>query len=233
MEKFENGIFEYSDPKKTPSLVEIENAYRRAKTGGAEKFAVVINGEYFGYNPQKRGIFKLPKGEYQVFPENTPLLREKESPVDSEDGGLSALTIDEDDKGELETVELPEIVSAATEETAEIEETPVEVENEPVSDETTESNVEPTEEETDEDGATEGVEQQSVGDVFEELGIRERTEAEKAEHVTGIIAENVTLKKRVEELEGMNRLLASECGRNRKVVEIVLEMNAKIIAALK
>ena len=36
MEKFENGIFEYSDAKKVPSLVEIENAYRRARVNGAE-----------------------------------------------------------------------------------------------------------------------------------------------------------------------------------------------------
>lgn len=67
MDKIENGIFEYSDPKKIPSLVEIENAHRRARVAGAEKFAVLINGEYFGYNPQKRGIYKLNAGEYQAL----------------------------------------------------------------------------------------------------------------------------------------------------------------------
>lgn len=82
MDKIENGIFTYSDTKKIPSLVEIENAHRRATGIGAEKFAVIIDGEYFGYNPQKRGIYRLKEGEYQVLENNVELAKERDVGTD-------------------------------------------------------------------------------------------------------------------------------------------------------
>lgn len=113
MEKFENGIFEYSDAKKVPSLVEIENAYRRARVNGADKFAVVINDEYFGYNPQKRGIYKLNDGEYQSLNAVAPAQGEQAaaevetSPV-NENAPTRDWIIGVDEKAEQEHFVAPE-----------------------------------------------------------------------------------------------------------------------------
>lgn len=113
MEKFENGIFEYSDTKKVPSLVEIENAYRRARVNGAEKFAVIINGEYFGYNPQKRGIYKLNDGEYQILNAVAPAQGEQaaaevEISPESWEAAKRAWIIGVDEKAEQEHFVAPE-----------------------------------------------------------------------------------------------------------------------------
>lgn len=204
MEKIENGIFEYSDPIKIPSLVEIENAHRRALAKGADKFAVVIGGEGFGYNPQKRGIFKLPKGEYQLLTSAPAPAAPVEQPAPVEDVPAAPEDIPET-AGEDEKTE-----------------TPVEAVNEPVSDETVRAENEPS----DTKNAVCDAETAVIAAIKETIGQYKETIARYADRC-------LAYEKRIKELEEQNAAILSGCVENKKAAETAREMCAKMLELFK
>lgn len=224
MVKFNEGIYEYSNEKMRPSVMEIEGAYRDALHRKADKFVVHIDGRRFGYDAGRRTVYELKETPYQILRAAVQAEKTEVNNVENVIGTAEEPEIQAEADESNNGIELPETDDR------------VEVENEPSGEETDEiahseaattayeqNNAETTEEKTEEEcdiaaeinNAADKSDEPAESNAVEDRDTFERLKSENAELLARI------------------QILSSENVKYQRVIGIVLEMNSKIISALK